>query len=117
MMSFPYKKNRSNFLTQKLYGPKKETLKNDPNQGNLFNDRLFSEPEQTGDQSDEDEVIVTTVRRRKKRKGLKDKQLSSLPTVDHIHEIESCTCPTCKEAMKEIVRNYPTGSEIYPSES
>ncbi|WP_343754130.1 IS66 family transposase [Alkalibacterium iburiense] len=90
------------FLTQKLYGPKKETLNDDSNQGNLFNNRLFSEPEQTGDQSDEEEVIVTTVNRRKKRKGLKDKQLSSLPTVDHIHEIESCTCPTCKEGMKEI---------------
>ena len=90
-------------LTQKLYGPKKETLNDDPNQGNLFNDRLFSEPEQTADQSDEEEeVILTTVNRRKKRKGLKDKQLSSLPTVDHIHEIESCACPTCKEGMKEI---------------
>ncbi|SFK49236.1 Transposase [Marinilactibacillus piezotolerans] len=95
-------KEQIEFLTQKLYGSKKETLKDDPNQGNLFNDRLFSEPEQTGDQSDEDEVIITTERRRKKRKGLKDQQLSSLPTVDHIHELESCTCPTCKEAMKEI---------------
>ena len=65
-------KEQIEFLTQKLYGPKKETLKEDPNQGNLFNDSLFSEPEQTGDQSDEDEVIVTTISRRKKRKGLKD---------------------------------------------
>ncbi|WP_225743754.1 IS66 family transposase [Marinilactibacillus sp. Marseille-P9653] len=95
-------KEQIEFLTQKLYGPKKETLKNDPNQGNLFNDRLFSEPEQTGDQSDEDEVIITTERRRKKRKGLKNQQLSSLPTVDYIHEIESCTCPTCQSAMKEV---------------
>lgn len=95
-------KEQIEFLTQKLYGPKKETLKNNPNQGNLFNDHLFSGPEQTGDQSDEDEVIVTKVVRRKKRKGLKDQQLASLPTVDHIHEIESCTCPTCKEGMKEV---------------
>ncbi|SEJ05801.1 Transposase [Alkalibacterium gilvum] len=95
-------KEQIEFLTQKLYGPKKETLNGDPNQGNLFNDSLFSEPEQTGDQSDEDEVITKTERRRKKRKGLKDKQLSSLSTVDHIHELESCTCPTCMEAMKEI---------------
>ena len=71
------------FLTQKLYGPKKETLKGDPNQGNLFNEHLFSEPEQTGDQSDEDEAIITTERRRKKRKGLKNQQLSSLPTVPY----------------------------------
>ena len=41
-------KEQIEFLTQKLYGTKKETLKNDPNQGNLFNDRLFREPEQTG---------------------------------------------------------------------
>lgn len=38
-------KEQNEFLIQKLYGPKKETLKNDPNQGNLFNDRLFNEPE------------------------------------------------------------------------
>ena len=75
-------KEQNEFLIQKLYGPKKETLKNDPNQRNLFNDRLFNEPEQTGHQSDEDEVIITTERRRKKRKGLKNQQLYSLPTVD-----------------------------------
>ena len=74
-------------------------MNGNPNQGNLFNDSLFSEPEQTGDQSDEDEVIITTERRRKKRKGLKDQQLSSLPTVDHIHAVSytHLTLPTNRE--------------------
>ena len=95
-------KEQIEFLTQKLYGPKKETLKNNPNQGNLFDDNFFSKPEQTGGQSNNDEIIVTKVDRRKKRKGLKDQKLSFLPTVDHIHEIESCSCPTCEETMKEV---------------
>ena len=95
-------KEQIEFLTQKLYGPKKETLKNNPNQGNLFDDNFFSKPEQTGGQSNNDEIIVTKVVRRKKRKGLKDQKLSFLPTVDHIHEIESCSCPTCEETMKEV---------------
>lgn len=64
-------KEQNEFLIQKLYGPKKETLTQNLNQGNLFNDHLFNEPEQTGNQSDEDEIIVTNVVRRKKRKGLK----------------------------------------------
>src|SRR5690625_1118505 len=38
----------------------------------------------------------------KKRKGLKEHQLKNLPTVDHIHEVDSCTCPNCQKFMKEI---------------
>lgn len=33
---------------------------------------------------------------------MKQLQLAHLPTVDHIHEIEACACPSRKEAMKEI---------------
>lgn len=88
------------YLTDKLYGRKKETLDINPNQSNLFDDSPFIEPEQTGDQSDE--VVVIKEHGRKKRKGLKQLQLAHLPTVDHIHEIDACACPTCKEAMKEI---------------
>src|SRR5699024_5289284 len=88
------------YLTQKLYGPKKESLDFNPNQGNLFDDQLFIEPEHTGDQSDE-EVIIKAYGR-KKRKGLKQAQLNHLPTIDHIHEIEACSCPECQEVMKEI---------------
>ena len=85
---------------QKLFGTKKESL-NDPNQGSLFADQLFSLPEQTGKQSDE-EVIIEKHSRRRKRKGLKEQQLKNLPTVDHIHEVASCTCPKCQKSMKEI---------------
>ena len=88
------------FLTQKLYGRKKESLDFDPNQVNLFDDQLFIEPEHTGDQSDE--VVIIKAYGRKKRKGLKQAQLNHLPTVDHIHEIEACSCPNCQEVMKEI---------------
>lgn len=35
-------KEQIEFLTQKLYGPKKETLKNNPNQGNLFDDNFLA---------------------------------------------------------------------------
>ena len=93
-------KEQNNYLMQKLFGTKKESL-NNPNQGSLFDDQLFSLPEQTGEQSDE-EVIIEKHSRRKKRKGLKEQQLKNLPTVDHIHEVESCTCPNCLESMKEI---------------
>ena len=63
------------FLTQKLYGRKKESLDFDPNQVNLFDDQLFIEPEHTGDQSDE--VIIIKAYGRKKRKGLKQAQSST----------------------------------------
>ena len=53
------------FLTQKLYGRKKESLDFDPNQGNLFDDQLFIEPEHTGDQSDE--TVIIKAYGRKKR--------------------------------------------------
>ena len=53
-------KEQIEFLTQKLYGPKKETLNGDPNQGNLFNDLLFSEPEQTGDTPFTTESLAVT---------------------------------------------------------
>jgi len=88
------------YLTEKLYGHKKESLDFDPNQGTLFDDFPFIEPEQTGDQSDE--VMVIKEHGRKKRKGLKQLQLAHLPTVDHIHEIKNCSCPNCQEAMKEV---------------
>jgi len=51
---------------QKLFGRKKESIM-DPNQVNLFDDQLFSYPEQTGEQSDE-EVIIEKHSRRKKKK-------------------------------------------------
>lgn len=86
-------KEQIDYLMQKLFGPKKETLM-DPNQGNLFDDHLFSRPEQNGKQSDE-EVIIEKHSRHRKRKGLKEQQLKNLPTVDHIHEVASCTCPNC----------------------
>jgi transposase len=93
-------KEQNNYLMQKLFGSKKETIM-DPDQGSLFDDQLFSQPEQTGEQSDE-EVIIEKYSRRKKRKGLKEEQLKHLPTVDHIHEMEGCSCPNCQEVMKEI---------------
>lgn len=93
-------KEQIDYLMQKLFGSKKETL-TDPNQGSLFDDKLFSQPEQTGEQSDE-EVIIEKHSRRRKRKGLKEQQLKNLPTVDHIHEVASCTCPKCQKSMKEI---------------
>ncbi|MGX7349240.1 IS66 family transposase zinc-finger binding domain-containing protein [Dolosicoccus paucivorans] len=93
-------KEQIDYLMQKLFGRKKETIM-DPNQGSLFDDQLFSQPEQTGEQSDE-EVIIEKYTRRKKRKGLKEEQLKHLPTVDHIHEVASCTCPNCRESMKEV---------------
>src|SRR5699024_3090144 len=89
-------KEQSEYLTQQLYGAKKESLDINPNQSNLFDDSYFSEPEQTGEQSDE-EVIIEKHSRRKKRKGLKEHQLKNLPTVDHIHEVDSCTCPNCQK--------------------
>ena len=40
-------KEQNAFLTQQLFGRKKESLDFDPNQGNLFEDQLFIEPEHT----------------------------------------------------------------------
>ncbi|MEY8292044.1 IS66 family transposase [Carnobacteriaceae bacterium 52-44] len=93
-------KEQIEYLLGKLYGRKKESFL-DPNQGNLFDDQLFSQPEQTGEQSDE-QVTEEKKKRRNKRKGLKNQQLSTLPTVDHIHEIKDCTCSVCQEEMKEV---------------
>lgn len=93
-------KEQIDYLTQKLFGRKKESTM-DPNQSNLFDDQLFSQPEQPGDQSDET-VVIKEYNRRRKRKGLKEQQLAHLPTVDHIHEIDSCPCPKCQESMKEV---------------
>lgn len=93
-------KEQIEYLLGKLYGRKKESFL-DPNQGNLFDDQLFSQPEQTGEQSDE-QVTEERKKRRNKRKGLKKQQLSTLPTVDHIHEIKDCTCSVCQEEMREV---------------
>lgn len=93
-------KEQIDYLMQKLFGRKKESIM-DPNQVNLFDDKLFSYPEQTGEQNVE-EVTIERKTRRRKRKGLKDLQLSALPTVDHIHEIEDCTCSACQKVMKEV---------------
>src|SRR5690625_2006523 len=59
-------KEQIDYLMQKLFGRKKESIM-DPNQVNLFDDQLFSYPEQTGEQSDE-EVIIEKHSRRKKKK-------------------------------------------------
>ena len=93
-------KEQIDYLMQKLFGRKKESIM-DPNQVTLFDDKLFSYPEQTGEQNVE-EVTIERKTRRRKRKGLKDLQLSALPTVDHIHEIEDCTCSACQKVMKEV---------------
>ena len=93
-------KEQIDYLMQKLFGRKKESIM-DPNQVNLFDDKLFSYPEQTGEQNVE-EVTIERKTRRRKRKGLKDLQLSALPTVDPIHEIEDCTGSACQKVMKEV---------------
>ncbi len=43
-------KEQIDYLMQKLFGRKKESIM-DPNQVNLFDDKLFSYPEQTGEQN------------------------------------------------------------------
>lgn len=60
-------KEQIEYLMQKLFGSKKETLM-DLNQAN-FCDQLFSQPKQTGGQSHEEDIIEEHSRR-KKRKGL-----------------------------------------------
>src|SRR5690625_1367241 len=64
-----FQKEQIEYLTQQLYGAKKESIDINPNQSNLFDDSFFSEPEQTGEQSDEEVIIEKHSRRKKDRKS------------------------------------------------
>ena len=73
------------YLTNKLYGHHSEKL-SDPNQQSLFEDNgVFTEPEQTGQQSEEPEVITGENSKARKRK--RSEIISTdLPTEDEVHE-------------------------------
>src|SRR5690625_8049521 len=65
-----FQKEQIEYLTQQLYGAKKESIDINPNQSNLFDDSFFIKTEQAGEQSDE-EVISEKYSRRQKRRELK----------------------------------------------
>lgn len=77
------------YLNQKLYGRHSEKL-DDPNQTSLFENDSFTEPEQTGEQSE----ISTTVgvgERRPRRKRT-EVVIANLPHREKIHEVSDQQC-------------------------
>lgn len=97
-------REQNQYLMKLLFGRKKETLADEnthPNQVDLFEeDPSFQWPEQTGDQSEEDMIEVTTIRR--KWKGQQKDKIAHLPVVEILHQEKDCTCPQCASAMKEM---------------
>lgn len=82
------------YLTDKLYGRHSEKL-DDPNQQSLFEDNgVFTEPEQTGQQSEEPEVTTGENGKTRKPKRKRSEIISTdLPTEDEVHEPMIKLCP------------------------
>jgi len=96
--------------TRMLFGRKKESLSE--GQTSLFDEAPFSQPEHTGQESQE-EIEVLTYKRKKKSKGRKAAILDGLPE-NHIFytlEGEDCLCGACGHELvafaKEEVRREP----------
>ena len=82
------------YLTNKLYERHSEKL-DDPNQQSLFEDNgVFTEPEQTGQQSEEPEVTTGENGKTRKPKRKRSEIISTdLPTEDEVHEPMIKLCP------------------------
>lgn len=94
------------YLTNKLYGRHSEKL-GDPNQQSLFeDDGVFTEPEQTGEQSEEPEVIPgENGKTRKPKRRRADMISANLPTEDEVHELVDRQCPNGHE-LKKIGKHF-----------
>lgn len=80
------------YLTDKLYGHRSEKMV-DPNQQSLFqNDGVFTEPEQTGEKSEEPEVGNGTPNKRKHRRSRDEAIADNLPTEDELTDVADHTC-------------------------
>lgn len=78
------------YLTHKMYGRHSEKMP-DSGQQSLFGDNsVFTEPEQTGEQSEETETVVTKVKHAKRKRA--EIVADSLPTEDEVYDPETMQC-------------------------
>ena len=96
------------YLTRKLYGSHSEKLV-DPNQLSLLEDSsVFTDPEQTGEQSESAAPAAKMEPKKKKKKATRKETLSpDMPTVEETIPCEQPTCPEGHEltnAGKLLVR-------------
>jgi len=89
-------------LQRQMYGRKKEDTPTIDGQTNLFDSESFSQPEHTGQESQE--IVQVKSVRRTKTKGKKALSLAQLPA-NHLHyrlEGSECLCETCGNQLNEI---------------
>lgn len=81
------------YLTNKLFGRHSEKME-DPNQQLLFEeDGVFTEPEQTGEQSEQLETVVGGIGKTRSRKRTRSEIISdSLPVEEELHESSEEHC-------------------------
>lgn len=85
------------YLTRKLYGSHSEKLV-DPNQLSLLEDSsVFTDPEQTGEQSEE--AVVTSTQRKAKRRRVETIDVN-LPVEETVIERESSVCEHGHQLIK-----------------
>ena len=89
------------YLTNKLYGHHSEKM-DDPNQQSLFEeDGSFTDPEQTGEQSEESEVISGENSKARKPKKKRSEIISTnLPTEDEIYDSPVKCCKSGHDLEK-----------------
>ena len=91
------------YLTRKIYASKSETI--DPNQTSLFDkeDRVFTEPEQTGDQSSAASNQVQP--KKSKKKARQEKIDAKVPVRVTIIEPADGKCPAGHSGITPIGKN------------